>query len=159
MLPALSGVDPTECLDLFPPLLCEFPRGPVRPRRTVPCQLLEEHLQFSRFHQSKFRLPLVLILSDLVVHRYAHRLNCKRQSECGKQKDGEEGKITHHHQLIENSGKFLQPHDDKLVLKELDIDQHVLQRILIDQLCVRPRSQYVLFKCRSARQKVQTRGR
>ena len=77
ILPTLTEVYPTEHLCLLPPPLPEFPRGPIRTRRTVPSQLLKEYFQLS----SKFRLPLILILSDLVVHRYTRGLERKQRSE------------------------------------------------------------------------------
>jgi len=59
---------------------------------------------------------------------------------------GREREGAYHHQFVENSRELLQPYNRKLVLEELNIDQHVLQRVLIDQLRVPPRRQYILFE-------------
>ena len=50
-----------------------------RPLFSFSCKVpLEEYSQFSGFHESGFRLSLVLILHDLLVHRYARSLTQRR---------------------------------------------------------------------------------
>ena len=38
-----------------------------------------------------------------------------------------EKSITHYHQLVENPGEILKPHDHELVYRELNVDQHALR--------------------------------